>query len=53
MTQQCWTGSHWTWVFLVAVPSIILWVVGIPVVGFRVLARNKSAAAAASAERRN
>ena len=30
----CWSGSHLTWSYAIAVPSIIAWVFGAPLVAF-------------------
>ena len=38
---RCWEKDHLLWASLIGVPSIILWVIGIPFVGHSALRRNK------------
>eukprot|EP00347_Sterkiella_histriomuscorum_P012735 403367418 len=38
---KCWGKSHLTWSLGIGIPGIILWVVGIPVLGFIYLQRNQ------------
>eukprot|EP00347_Sterkiella_histriomuscorum_P011816 403370990 len=38
---RCWSGSHLKWSLGIGLPAIILWVVGLPVMGFLYLRRNQ------------
>jgi hypothetical protein len=38
----CFKGSHFFWAFFVALPSIIVWGVGIPFFAYALLAREKN-----------
>jgi len=40
LTQRCWTPSHYAWIWGVAVPTIVLFVFGFPLLSFLYLARN-------------
>ena len=37
LAEQCWTATHWKVIFLVSVPSLALWVLGLPTVVLAVL----------------
>lgn len=41
MRERCYSSNHFKWIFLVALPSLILYVVGIPLLGFKLLQRNR------------
>ena len=38
---ECWTGTHLTWVLAVGLPSLVVWVIGIPISGMFLLYRAK------------
>lgn len=39
---ECWTGVHLDYILFVAVPSLIVWCIGIPLGGFLLLWYNKT-----------
>ena len=41
MSQQCLTATHLKWVFAVALPMLILYVIGIPALGLSLLKKNR------------
>eukprot|EP00347_Sterkiella_histriomuscorum_P016874 403351514 len=38
---SCWGGSHLKWSLGIGIPAILLWVIGIPIMGFLYLKRNQ------------
>ena len=38
---RCWAADHTFWSFLIGIPMILLWVIGIPIVGFRILYKRR------------
>ena len=48
MSQQCWTPTHLRFLFAVACPMLVLWVVGIPVYAVYTLYNNELSSPAAS-----
>lgn len=38
---KCYEGAHYTWAFYVALPSLILWGIGIPFFAFLLLRRRR------------
>ena len=41
LSIRCWEKDHLFWALLIGIPSIILWVIGIPFVGLYTLRKNK------------
>ena len=39
MEDECWTGDHWDYVTAVAIPSFLLWGIGLPIAAFMMLYR--------------
>ena len=38
---ECWNSDHKKWAFVIGIPIIIFWVIGIPLVGVRILYRRR------------
>ena len=34
MAEECWTGDHWKYITGVAIPSFLLWGIGLPFLAF-------------------
>ena len=34
MHDECWAGDHWTYTTAVAIPSLLIWVIGLPCLAF-------------------
>ena len=43
MEDECWTGDHWTYATAVAIPSFLLWGIGLPFMAFRILVKKNKA----------
>ena len=39
MDEECWTGDHWKYFIAVAMPSFLLWGIGLPIFAFMILFR--------------
>ena len=39
MEEECWTGDHWIYATVVAIPSFVLWGIGLPCMAFMILFR--------------
>ena len=39
---RCWQSDHLFWSLIIGIPTIIFWVVGIPLAAFMILRRNKT-----------
>ena len=37
MEEECWTGDHWNYVTSVAIPSLALWGICLPLLAFVIL----------------
>ena len=38
---RCWSGDHYRWVYIIAIPMILFWVIGIPLLGFRMIFKRR------------
>lgn len=41
LDEQCWTGTHSHYAFRYGIPTILIWIVGLPVVSFLYLFKNR------------
>ena len=39
MEDECWIGDQWNYVTAVAIPSFLLWGIGLPILAFMILFR--------------